>query len=208
MADSGRFRVALSGGRTPQALFRLLDAALPWDRTDVFWVDERYVPHDHAESNFRLAKKLLLDRVPVPAGNIHPMPTGSGDPARDAAGYEQTLRAAFPGAPWPGFDLVLLGLGDDGHTASLFPNDAALLERTRWAAAARSPHGVRDRITLTVPAINAARLKLLLACGEGKAAILTKAVREPAPQPLLPIQLFSDILVLADLPAAAGISTD
>jgi 6-phosphogluconolactonase len=204
-ARRDRFRVALSGGRTPRSLFRLLDAGLPWDRTDVFWVDERYVPHGHAESNFRLARELLLAHVPAPAENLHPMPTASGDPDRDAAGYEQTLRAAFPGQAWPRFDLVLLGLGEDGHTASLFPGDPALSERTRWAASARSPKGVRDRITLTVPAINAARLKVLLVCGEDKAAVLKKLVRGPDLQPPLPAQLIEDLLIVADCPAAAGL---
>jgi 6-phosphogluconolactonase len=202
-AGRGRFRVALSGGRTPEALFRLLDVDLPWDRTDMFWVDERYVPHGHAESNYRLAKELLLDHVPVPRENIHPIPTSSGDPARDAADYEAILRRAFPGQAWPRFDLVLLGLGEDGHTASLFAGDAALTERTRWAAAALSPRGVRDRITLTAPSLNAARLKLLLACGESKAAALRQAVQEPASRTPLPIQLLDGLVVLAD-PGATG----
>ncbi|MBI5241910.1 MAG: 6-phosphogluconolactonase [Elusimicrobia bacterium] len=215
VACRGRFRVALCGGRTPAPLFRLLaredfrpvdQPALPWDRTDVFWADERYVPHSHAESNFRLAKETLLDHVPVPPENVFPMPTASGDPARDAADYGKTLRRAFPGQAWPRFDLVLLGLGEDGHTASLFPGDAALSERTGWVARARAPKGVRDRLTLTVPALNAARLKLLLACGEAKSAVLRRLVWEPDPQPSLPVGLVEDLLVLTDRAAAADLS--
>ena len=211
VACRGRFRLALSGGKTPETLFRLLcredfkpidQAALPWDRTEVFWADERYVPHDHLASNYRLARELLLDHVPVPKANIHPMPTASGDPARDASDYEETLRRAFPGQLWPRFDLIILGLGEDGHTASLFPGAPTLSEQTRWVTAARSPQGIRDRLTLTVPSINAARLKLFLVCGPEKARIL-KAMGGAAARPPLPAQLISDGLVLADRTAAA-----
>jgi len=202
----GVFRVALSGGKTPELLLRLLSEerfrTLPWDKTEVYWTDERYVPHDHEESNYGLARELLLDHVPVPKDSIHPMPTGSGDPLRDAADYEDIMRRAFSDQAWPRFDLVILGLGEDGHTASLFPGDPALSEQTRWVAAARSPKGIRDRLTLTVPAINAARLKLFLVCGGEKSAILKAVWGPPARRPL-PAQLISDCLALADRAAAA-----
>jgi len=204
----GRFRVALSGGKTPQALFRLLAERhrqdLPWEKTEVFWVDERHVPHDHAQSNYGLARAALLDRVPIPPANIHPMPTGSADPGRDAAAYELLLRRAFPGLRWPRFDLVLLGLGEDGHTASLFPGDAAVRERERWARAARSPAGVRDRVTLTAPALNHAVLKLFLVCGPAKAAALRALACGARPRP--PAGLIVRPVILADREAASRLS--
>jgi 6-phosphogluconolactonase len=205
-SDRGVFRVALSGGKTPAPLFRLLGDArfqrLPWEKTEVYWVDERCVPHDHAGSNYRLARELLLDHVPVPKESIHPMPTASGDPARDAAAYEATLRRAFPGQVWPRFDLIILGLGEDGHTASLFPGAPAVSEQVRWVTAARSPQGIRDRLTWTIPSINAARLKLFLVCGEGKSAILKKVIDEPGLRPPLSAQLITDCVALADRAAA------
>jgi len=196
--------VALSGGRTPEALFRLLDAGLPWDRTDVFWVDERYVPHGHPESNFRMAKELLLDRVPVPAGNIHPMPTGSGDPARDAAAYEELLRKTLTD-PKRTFDFTLLGLGEDGHTASLFPGGPELVERERWVAVSRSPKGIPDRLTLTVPALTRSALKVLLVCGQEKAAVLRRMVHEHAQPPALPAQYIKGAVVIADEAACSAL---
>jgi 6-phosphogluconolactonase len=186
------FRAAISGGRTPELLFRLLAEArfrqLPWDKTEVFWVDERYVPHDHPASNYHLARELLLDPVPIPKENIHPMPTGSGDPARDAADYEALLRRVFPDLAWPTFDLCLLGLGEDGHTASLFPGGPELTERRRWVVASRSAKGVADRITLTLPALRRSGLRIFLACGREKSAVV-KAVLGPAGDPMLPAQM-------------------
>ena len=188
----GVFRVALSGGRTPELLFGLLAGVrfreLPWDRTEVFWVDERYVPCGHRESNYRLARELLLDRVPIRKECIHPMPTGSGEPVRDAAAYEALLRKSFPGQDWPSLDLCLLGLGEDGHTASLFPGGAELAEGQRWVAASRAPRGVVDRITLTLPVLLRSGLRLFLGCGRGKSAVV-KAVLGPAGEPMLPAQM-------------------
>jgi 6-phosphogluconolactonase len=198
----GVFRVALSGGKTPEPLFRLLTEdrfnSLPWEKTEVYWTDERYVPHGHAESNYRLAREALLDDVPVPKEHVHPMPTDSGDPEHDAAAYEDLLRQTFRNEAAPRFDLVLLGLGDDGHTASLFPGDAAVADTQCWVRASRSPKGVRDRITLTVPVLNRAALKIFLVCGEGKAAILRKILFEPALRPPLPAQLIEEPVCLAD----------
>ena len=197
----GVFRVALSGGRTPEPLFRLLTedrfSRLPWEKTEVYWTDERYVPHEHAESNFRLARELLLDHVPIPRQNIHPIPAGSGDPEHDAAAYEALLRQTFP-EQGRSFDLALLGLGADGHTASLFPGGPAVEEQRCWVRASRSPKGIRDRITLTVPVLNRSTLKVFLVCGAGKAAILRKVLFEPAPRPPLPAQLIAGPVCLAD----------
>jgi len=199
----GGFRVALSGGKTPELLFRLLASLqdLPWSTTEIFWVDERHVPPDHAESNYRLAREALLDHVPIPKRNIHPMPTGANDPKSDAQDYEVMLRGEFLGQSWPRFDLALLGLGDDGHTASLFPGDPALREDLRWVCATQSPQGIRDRLTLSVPALNQASKKVFLVCGRGKAGIL-KAVLDPKESAPLPARLITGALFLADREAA------
>ncbi len=199
----GGFRVAISGGKTPEGFFRMLASLqdLPWPTTEIFWVDERHVPPDHAESNYHLARAALLDHVPIPKSNIHPMPTGSSDPKSDAQDYEVLLRRKFLGQSWPSFDLVLLGLGDDGHTASLFPSDPALQESLRWVLATRSPQGVRDRLTLTIPALNQASKKVFLVCGSGKAGIL-KAVLDPQASAPLPARLITGALFLADREAA------
>jgi 6-phosphogluconolactonase len=204
--------MALSGGHTPRLLFDVLTQErfrdLPWAKTELFWVDERYVPLDHADSNYRLAREALLDHVPIPKESIHPMPTAAGAPAVDAAAYEALLRQAFlrqafPGQDWPRLDLVLLGLGEDGHTASLFPGAAALLERRRWVCASQSPKGIRDRITLTLPVLNAARQKLFLVCGKSKAAVLKRAL-ESSEEPPLPAGLIKEAVFLVDREAGGS----
>src|SRR5262249_2394823 len=148
---------------TPRALYELLAgpeaAALgppaAWDRIHFFWGDERYVPPDHADSNYRMTREALLSRVPVPGENVHPIPTHHADPAEAAAACEATLRSAF-GVPqgWPRFDLVLLGLGPDAHTASLFPHTAALREIGSLVTANWVPKFKSYRITLTYPTLN------------------------------------------------------
>ncbi|MDD5627571.1 MAG: 6-phosphogluconolactonase [Elusimicrobia bacterium] len=209
VAARGVFRAALSGGRTPALLFeRLAAAALPWKSTELFWVDERYVPHGHAESNFALARELLLGRVPIPEAQVHPMPTGSGEPARDAAAYEALLRTVFAGRSWPGFDLCLLGLGEDGHTASLFPGGPELVEKRRWVLATRSPKGVADRLSLSIPALVRSGLCLFLACGTEKSAAFKAALGRPA-GPASPARLVWSAaargVFLLDKQAAGGI---
>lgn len=180
VAERGKFQVVLSGGSTPRALYRLLAQppwhSLPWTETEIFWGDERHVPPYDAASNQRLAREALLDRAPIPAANIHPMPTASA-PESDAAAYEAQLRQVFSGCEWPAFDLAWLGLGEDGHTASLFPGDAATKEKTRWATAAHAPAGISDRITLTAPALNAARQVVFLVSGAAKADILREVLQ-------------------------------
>ncbi|OGR60658.1 MAG: 6-phosphogluconolactonase [Elusimicrobia bacterium GWA2_69_24] len=207
----GVFRVAISGGATPLATYRLLaspvSVGLPWSKIHVYWVDERYVPADSAESNYRMARESWLSHVPIPAENIHPMLTLGGDPSVGAAAYEAALRIDFPEQPWPRFDLVLLGLGGDGHTASLFPGDAALMEKRRWVCAAYSPVGVRSRITLTLPVLNRARLRMCLVCGRGKADVLRRVI-ERETHPLLPAQLLHRTLYFADSEAAARLFPD
>jgi 6-phosphogluconolactonase len=172
-----RFSVALSGGSTPRALFRLLAAArdrIDWSAVHVFWGDERHVPPDHADSNYRMARETLLDHVSIPAANIHRIPGEDPDAAHAAALYEEELVEAFALAPrqLPRFDLVLLGLGAEGHTASLFPDSAALHERERRVVAVFVPKLDAHRITLTPPVLNHAAAVIFLVSGADKAAAL------------------------------------
>jgi 6-phosphogluconolactonase len=172
---AGKCSIVLSGGSTPRTLYRLLASQfrtqIPWAHVQVFWGDERYVPPEDPSSNYRMAKETLLDHVPCPAANIHPMPTHF--PSADAAArdYELTLRNHFV-EQWPHFDLVLLGIGDDGHTASLFPGSLALAERTRWVVAAQAPVAPQLRLTLTLPALSRAAAVSVLVAGATKAEAL------------------------------------
>jgi 6-phosphogluconolactonase len=171
----GTCSLVLSGGTTPRALYRLLAseyrAGIPWAHVQVFWGDERYVPPDDSRSNYRMAREALLDQVPCPPANIHPMPTHF--PSADAAArdYERTLRKRFAGNA-PRFDVVLLGIGDDGHTASLFPGSLALAERTRWVVATQAPVDPQLRLTLTLPALTRAAALHVLVVGATKAEAL------------------------------------
>ena len=181
----GRCSLVLSGGNTPRLLYTLLASKfrdeIPWARTIVFWGDERYVSPDDRESNYRMAKKTLLDHVPCPGENIHPMPTHFPSAAEAARDYERTLRRYFANE-WPSFDLVFLGLGVDGHTASLFPESTALEERTRLAVAVNAPADPPLRLTLTLPALNAAANVYVLAAGAKKARVLHEVLtRTPDP---------------------------
>jgi 6-phosphogluconolactonase len=178
----GSAAIALSGGRTPQGLYRQLAARhrddVPWDRVHFFWGDERCVPPDDVHSNFRMARESLIDALPVPPEHVHPMPTDlAPEPAADA--YERTLRSRFA-TEWPQFDLVLLGVGDDGHTASLFPGAPALQESRRWVVATIAPVEPHDRLTLTLPAVTHAEAIYVLAAGRSKAeAIRCGLAAEP-----------------------------
>jgi 6-phosphogluconolactonase len=178
VAELGRFAVALAGGSTPRALYALLADpaapyrdALPWAHTHVFFGDERAVPPDHPESNYGMARDALLARVPVPPGNVHRI-RGEEEPEVAARGYEDELRSFF--GPATRFDLVLLGMGADGHTASLFPGSPALEEPSRLVAAPLVPAlGVR-RITLTLRALDAAARAVFLVSGASKAPALAR----------------------------------
>jgi 6-phosphogluconolactonase len=178
----GAASIALSGGRTPRTLYERLARAhrdaVPWARVHVYWGDERYVPPDDERSNYRMARETLLDHVPVPPAHIHRVPTESADPAATAAAYESTLRTHF-GPVGPRFDLILLGLGDDGHTASLFPGSPALDERERWVVAATGSADPRVRVTLTLPAIAHAAAVHFLVTGGSKAQVLRRALVGP-----------------------------
>ena len=190
----GVFSLALSGGTTPRRVYELLAGdefrdALDWPNVHVFFGDERAVPADHADSNFRMANEALLSRVPVPARNVHRI-EGLGDAAANASDYESEMRGLFGDeAEWPRLDLVLLGMGDDGHTASLFPETAALEERRAWVAANWVEKLGAWRVTLTAPAVNAARHVLFLVNGAGKAERLREVLRGEHDPSRLPSQL-------------------
>ena len=193
VAERGSFSVALAGGQTPRRVYELLagpelSAQVSWPDVHVFFGDERCVPPDDPDSNYRMARETLLSRVPVPAENVHRI-EGRGDAAAGASLYEDELRGFFGDTDWPRFDLVLLGMGDDGHTASLFPSTPALDERRAWVAANRVGRLGAWRVTLTAPALNAARHVVFLVTGAGKAARLREVLcgeRDPA---RLPAQL-------------------
>lgn len=185
VAARGRFSVALSGGSTPGALYRLLAGSpyrgqIPWPQVHLFWSDERCVPPDDPGSNYHLAAGALIDHVPVPAENVHRM-RGEEAPEWAARAYELALVDFYCG-PRPRFDLVLLGLGSDGHTASLFPGDPALDETERLALAVEAAYEDRPsrRLTLTLPALNTAREVLFLVTGSAKAGIVQQVLEDPA----------------------------
>jgi 6-phosphogluconolactonase len=212
----GRARIAISGGSTPKAAFQLLADPnlpwrwrMPWDSLDLFWVDERTVPPDHAESNFRMTREAMLDLVPLKPDQIHRM---EGELAPDAAAshYESALRTSFrlDDAELPRFDLIALGMGDDGHTASLFPHTAALHEMNRLVVANQVPQKDTWRITLTWPVINYARSVFFLIAGTDKASILNEVLTGPRDPERLPSQLIwpaSGILTLILDKAAAAL---
>jgi 6-phosphogluconolactonase len=187
--EHGAASIALSGGRTPEELYRRLALRdeVPWDRVDVYWGDERGVPHDDPRSNYRMARECLLDHVPVRRERVHAMPTHLPSLERGASEYERLLRERFAGE-WPRFDLVLLGIGEDGHTASLFPHAPALEEARRWVVAASAPVEPRGRLTLTLPALTHARTISVLAAGPSKADALRRALEGP-PDPDCPASL-------------------
>ena len=211
VSTRGVFSVALSGGSTPRRIYELLASddyrtQVSWPNVHIFFGDERTVPPDHADSNYRMANEALLSQVPVPLKNVHRM-NGVGDAAASASEYESELRAFFGDQTWPRLDLVMLGMGDDGHTASLFPGSAALEEQSRWVVANWVEKFQTWRITLSAPAINAARHVLFLVTGAGKAERLRevlKGEREPARLPSQLIQPSDGTLSwLVDRAAAA-----
>lgn len=191
VADRGLFRIVLSGGSTPRRTYEILASepfreSVPWKDVHVFWGDERCVPPDHPESNARMARRALLDHVPVPPGNVHPV-SGDAGPAEAARRYESELRGHFSGQR-PCFDLIFLGMGGDGHTASLFPGAPALVERQRWVVGAQGPSGGPPRVTLTLPVLNEARFVCFLVAGGNKAKTLAEVIRGPGRSQPLPAQ--------------------
>lgn len=185
VAGQGVFRIASAGGSTPRLVNGVLanDPSyrdLPWDRVDIFWGDERTVPSDHADSNYRMAVETLLSKVPVDASRIHRIPSELPDHDAAARQYEQTLRAVFGvRESLPRFDLILLGMGADGHTASLFPGSTAVAERARLVVASYAEAMKAWRITLTLPVLNAAAQVTVMVNGASKAAAAAAALEPP-----------------------------
>jgi 6-phosphogluconolactonase len=210
LAASGPFRISLSGGSTPKTLYALLASdefrsRFPWPRVSWFWGDERFVPYDHSDSNYRMAREAMLAKAPVPPENIHPVPT-DGDPEDAARRYERTLQKAYGAETLdpqrPLFDLTLLGLGPDGHTASLLPGEPVLNERKHWAAAVS--HGRPEvRITLTYPAIDSSRRVAFLVTGEEKAAIFSAIRIGNSQAPAARVRPLGELVWFVDR-AAAG----
>jgi 6-phosphogluconolactonase len=182
----GKFSVALSGGSTPRGLHQELvtdfSSRLPWDKVFFFWGDERHVPPESSDSNYRMAKETLLAKLPIPAENIFRIPAELPDAKEVAKKYEQTLEKFFhpTGNSCPRFDFILLGMGPDGHTASLFPGTAALEEKDRLVAANWIEKLNTFRITLTFPVLNSAASVMFLVSGDEKAEMARRALKEPA----------------------------
>jgi 6-phosphogluconolactonase len=196
VAARGRFTVAFSGGSTPRALFQLLAkdpfrAQVPWDRLEIFWGDERSVPPTHQDSNYRMAKEALLDHVPVPGDRVHRIQAERPDVAAAAADYEAELARVLGGTPGgapPALDLILLGMGPDGHTASLFPGTTALGEQKRWVVANWVQKFNTNRVTLTYPILNRGAQVLFLATGADKTDVLREVLEGPDDRQRLPSQ--------------------
>lgn len=213
----GRFAIALSGGSTPRNLYNLLATnartILPWDRMFFFWGDERHVPPTDPESNYRMADEAMLSKVPVPAGNVFRIAAENPDAATAAEEYEKTLRKFFQvGAEdVPRFDLILLGMGPDGHTASLFPGTAALQEKARLVVANWVEKFQTNRLSLTLPVLNAARCVAFLVSGTDKATVLQTVLEEDVPDEQYPAKLVhpSDgkLIWFLDRAAASALSS-
>jgi 6-phosphogluconolactonase len=195
VAQRGRFTIALSGGSTPKSLFNLLatnaKSTLPWNSMFFFWGDERHVPPTDSDSNYRMANEAMLSKIPVAPGNVFRIPAEDPDASAAANAYEETLRKFFAIGPKgvPQFDLILLGLGPDGHTASLFPSSAALHEKSRLVVANWVEKLKTSRITLTLPVLNAARCVAFLVSGTDKAPALHEVLEGTAPADQYPAKL-------------------
>lgn len=214
VASRGAFNVALAGGATPRGLYELLAGdpalshAMPWDKTHVFFGDERHVPPEDSESNYGMVRETLLSKVPVPPAQVHRIAGELPDTSRAAAIYEEALTAHFQLSPgeFPRFDLALLGLGPEGHTASLFPGTPALEETSRLAVSTWVDKLHTHRVTLTAPVFNAAANVAFLVAGKDKALALKAVLEGPALIRLLPAQLIRPasgrLIFFADAEAA------
>jgi len=210
LASERPFRVSLSGGSTPKLLYEVLASdgvrtRFPWPRVLWYWGDERFVPHDHPDSNYRMAREAMLDEAPVPPENIFPMPV-DGSPEQAAMRYERTLQEAYGGTMLdpakPLFDINLLGLGEDGHTASLLPGEPVLQERKRWVVAV--PHGRPEvRITMTYPALASCRHAAFVVSGREKAAIVATILAGGSKVPAARVKPVGELIWFLDR-AAAG----
>jgi 6-phosphogluconolactonase len=217
VAARGRFTIALSGGSTPKSLFNLLATnartTLPWDRMFFFWGDERHVPPTDPDSNYRMADETMLSKIPVAAGNVFRIPAENPDAAAAAEAYEKTLRKFFQVGPdaVPRFDLILLGMGPDGHTASLFPGTAALQERSRLVVANWVEKLKTHRLSFTLPVLNAAYCVAFLVSGMDKAAVLKTVLEDDVPGEQYPAKMVNPssgkLIWFVDRAAASELST-
>ncbi len=215
--ERGRFTIALSGGSTPKSLYNLLATnartTLPWEKMFFFWGDERHVPPTDPDSNYLMASEAMLSKVPVPPGNVFRFDGENSDAAVAAEEYEKTLRKFFQLAAdaVPSFDLILLGMGPDGHTASLFPGTAALQEKKRLAVANWVEKLKTNRLTLTQPVLNAARCVAFLVSGTDKASVLRSVLEENVPGEQYPAKLVQPkdgkLIWFLDRAAASGLSS-
>ena len=209
VATPGRFAISLSGGSTPKTLYGLLATVpfrdrFPWHRTHLFFGDERFVPPDHPDSNYRMARQALIDHVPIPAAQVHAWDTSS-DPATSALHYADTLKRFYGAdtldAVRPLFDVMFLGLGEDGHTASLFPGVSALRERTAWTAAVVGAKP-EPRLTMTYPVLGSSNVVAFIANGTAKKAVLAQAYAGDAALPATGVQPLGDLIWFTDEAAA------
>lgn len=216
VADHGCFFIALAGGSTPKRLYQTLSQApyldqWPWSQTHVYFGDERSVPCDHADSNVRMAGENLLHKVPIPKSNVHVLHGDLSHLRQSAADYEQDIRRHLPRNPqgMPQFDLILLGMGDDGHTASLFPNTCILHESQRWVAANFVPQLNTWRVSMTLPLINNASHVALLVAGADKQQRLREIFTSKQNQyPVQAVRAHQQTLWFLDQTASALLNAD
>jgi 6-phosphogluconolactonase len=211
IAKKGPFALALSGGSTPKRLYQILaepayQARMPWKNVHLFWGDERMVPRDNELSNYRMTAQAMLNHVPVPPENVHGIKTEGLTPEESAEDYEETLKSYYGASSFdsarPLFDITLLGIGPDGHTASLFPGTSVLGERQRWVAPVIGAKA-EARITLTYPALDSSRHVAFLLAGPDKREILGKFMKEDQSLPSVHVAPVGELLVFTDK-AAVG----
>jgi 6-phosphogluconolactonase len=217
VAQRGRFTIALSGGSTPKSLFNLLATnartVLPWDRMFFFWGDERHVPPTDPDSNYKMAEETMLSKIPVAAGNVFRIAAENPDAAAAAESYEKTLQKFFAlqSGQFPRFDLILLGMGPDGHTASLFPGSAGLQEKSRRVIANWVDKFKTHRLTFTLPVLNAAACVAFLVSGTDKAPALHAVLESDAPGEQYPSKLVrpadGKVIWLIDRAAASQLTS-
>lgn len=211
IAERGQCTIALAGGNTPKPLYEALaNQSLPWPKIHVFWGDERYVPEEHDDSNQKMARQAWLAKVDLPAANIHPMPTTSNDPQKDARQHEEEIREYFQitEGDFPVFDLILLGMGDDGHTASLFPHTEALQVQDSLVTVGNKDG--QPRLTFTAPLINHARCVIFIVAGENKRPALKQIFATQGDAQTYPARLIQskgELWWLLDTSAGAEIKT-
>jgi 6-phosphogluconolactonase len=208
---------SLSGGNTPKKLFQLLSEPyykerIPWPQLHLFWGDERCVAPEHADSNYKMVRESLLSKVAIPADNVHRMPAEMTPPNDGARTYDQALKVFFKHErPFPIFDVMMLGMGDDGHTASLFPGTSALEENEKWVASTFVEKLSAHRLTLTYPVINNARRILILCAGDSKAPVLKEVLRTGTPVrfPVQRVQpTHGELIWILDEAAASKLTPD